>query len=61
MGKKYHGDKMSKGHANLPQKEVMKDYPKRGYGSLGMYKDDLQGIDAFGRENRARLERQKKN
>lgn len=63
MKKKYHDDKMGygKGHANMPEKAVMKDYPKASHGELGIYKDDLEGIDAFGRENRARLEKQKKN
>ncbi len=61
MAKHYYGGKGSGGCANLPQKEKMVAYPKPSYGNLGTYKDEISGIDAFGRQNRKKLESQKKN
>jgi len=60
---KYYGEKrMGQGDfANMPQKEMMKSYPKQPYANCGEYKDDMQGIDAFNREMVGKLQKQKKN
>jgi hypothetical protein len=59
MPKKYHG---GGGHAGLPAKEVMKDYPKAPIGGdMGKYRDSLESIDAYGRVCVAKLKKQKKD
>jgi hypothetical protein len=53
--KKYHGDKMSKGFANMPREVVMKEYPKAEYGGPEKYNDSREGIDMLAKDNHRQM------
>jgi hypothetical protein len=49
--KKMHSDSF----ANMPEEKVMKEYPKADYGLDGDYKDTIEGIDMFAKENAKKI------
>lgn len=69
MAKKYY-DSMSKGgmmkeakndFANMPQEVKHVAYPKANYGIDCEYRDNLEGIDAYSRENHKTVMKQKRS
>ena len=42
----------------MPQEVIHKSYPKANYGLNGQYRDNIEGLDAFGKENNSRLSKQ---
>lgn len=57
MAKKYYGMKKS-GYANMPQKPMMKKYPKPSYAMEdGRYIDTMDGIDMLASENARMLKK----
>lgn len=45
-------------HANMPTEKMMAEYPKAQYGLDSSYNDNIYGIDAFAKQNNAKIKKQ---
>jgi hypothetical protein len=45
--------------ANLPQGEVMKEYPKNPMSKMSDYADNMEGLDKIAKDNMKKLKRGK--
>ena len=68
MAKRYHDNKMSgmireehNDYANMPQEVHHKKYPNDNYPCPGGYRDNIEGIDAYARENHKTIMKQKRD
>lgn len=48
-------------YANMPQEVHYKSYPKSEYGVTCDYRDNVEGIDAYARENHKIIMKQKRD
>lgn len=65
MAKRYHDGGMIKAahndFANMPQEVKHKSYPKANYGLDCNYRDNVEGLDAYARENHNKVMKQKRS
>lgn len=70
MAKRYHDKMENKAgmirsekneFANMPQEVKHKSYPKSNYGVDCHYRDNIEGIDAYSRENHKTVMKQKRS